>query len=327
MADALPFGVASPQEDEVPAAPLVGHLAAGVLNIPKRLIDATAQAVPGLRKEDVTDNPNAEEPNQPMYNAAWDTARALQGAGAPAAETNAAGIFGGRLAKTADHYNMNDAENMIHQGYLPDEVLSSTGWSRNPIDRQMRFEIPDNKMSLRYMPTGEGDMAQSTVGQLVNHPDLLNAYPHLKSLGMYLTKDSRFPTGTGAFTGKHLEVSAPNMDVARSVAAHELQHGVQGLENFAYGDNPSGIANMIEKGLRKNPNLLGGNKFMDVVNEAYPIYKNMAGEVEARNVQERLGMSPSQRLLKGPWYTQDTPYQEQFIHGPNQEILRALKQR
>lgn len=305
--------------------PLVQGTLAGVMNLPKRLLDASAQAVPGLRKEDVTDNPNAQEPNQPMYNAAWDTARALSSGGMPAAEKGAAGIFGGKLAKTADHYNMNDAKNMINQGYLPDEVLSSTGWSRNPIDRKMRFEIPDNKMALRYMPTGEGDMVQSTVGQLINHPDLFKAYPDLQSLGMYITKDSRVPTGTGMFTGKHLEVAAPNMDVARSVAAHELQHGVQGLENFSYGDNPSGIAGLIEKGLRKNPNLLGGNKFMDVVNEANPIYKNMAGEVEARNVQSRLRMSLSERLLKGPWYTQDTPYQGQFTHGPNQEIIRALK--
>src|SRR5258708_9637432 len=79
MADKLPFGVGGPAEETVDPSPMVGNLVAGLLGIPKHLIDASANAMPGLRKEDVTDNPNAAEPNQPLYNASMQTALGLTG--------------------------------------------------------------------------------------------------------------------------------------------------------------------------------------------------------------------------------------------------------
>lgn len=290
----------------------------GIMSIPKELMDASARDVYNLG-----DHTQPKESVGPAFEAA----SLLAGGGMPMAEAGAAGIFGGKLAKTADLRALNEAQQMVAGGKLPDEVLHATGWFRGPADHRWRFEIPDNNLRLNYMPTGEGDMAKAVSGQMLSHPELYKAYPDLQSLGVYVTKDSRVPTGTGMFMGRTgtMEINAPNQKVARSVAAHELQHGVQGIEGFSFGADPSQIAGLIEKGLRKNPELLQGNKFMDVVEQARPIYQGTAGEVEARNVQHRLDWSPQSRRGIPPWYSQDTPYSAQFHADPNTGLIKALR--
>ncbi len=296
----------------------LGGVLGGIMNIPKDLIDASARDVYNLG-----DHTQPKESVGPAFEAA----SLLAGGGIPMAEAGAAGIFGGRLAKTADLRALNEAKQMLAGGKYPDQILQDTGWFRGPADHKWRFEIPDNKMKLTVMPTGEGDRALASVNAFVNHPELFRAYPDLRSLSMEVTKDSRVPTGTGLFNSTKVQVNAPNADVATSVAAHELQHGVQGLEGFSFGADPSHYAGLIEKGLRTKPELLGGNGFMDVVNEAYPLYRKTAGEVEARNVQERLKWSPAERKAIPPWYTQDTPYRDQVHHDPVTGMIRALVQK
>jgi hypothetical protein len=46
---------------------------------------------------------------------------------------------------------------------------------------------------------------------------------------------------------------------------------------------------------------------------AMNVYRRMAGEVEARNVQTRMNMTPEQRRATPPWATQDVPYDQQII--------------
>lgn len=48
---------------------------------------------------------------------------------------------------------------------------------------------------------------------------------------------------------------------------------------------------------------------------ALDAYRRLAGEVEARNVQSRLGMTADQRRATPPWATQDTPDDMQILRG------------
>lgn len=43
------------------------------------------------------------------------------------------------------------------------------------------------------------------------------------------------------------------------------------------------------------------------------VYKRMAGEVEARNVQKRMNMSADQRKATPPWMTEDVPLDQQIV--------------
>lgn len=313
--------------DEVASMPRNNAIATGAANMIGDLATLPKRAIENSQYSLDTGN---YDPAVPM-----EAATTLATGGMPMAEKGAAGIFGGKLAKTADLKALQEAQAMTAGGKFSDDIFHDTGWFRSPADHKWRFEIPDNNMKLSYWPTGEGDVATSSMGALVSHPELYKAYPNLQAMTLALSKDSRYPQGSGFFnpgeTGMahkaKVEVNAPDHRVARSVAAHELQHGVQAIEDFQFGSDPSHIAGLIERGLRKRPELLEGNKFMDAVDRAEPIYKGLAGEVEARNVQGRLMFSPESRRGIAPWYTQDTPTTEQFTLDRMTGLIKALREK
>tara|TARA_R110000803_G_C11924447_1_gene314727 strand:+ start:1 stop:1065 length:1065 start_codon:yes stop_codon:yes gene_type:complete len=51
------------------------------------------------------------------------------------------------------------------------------------------------------------------------------------------------------------------------------------------------------------------------------IYKRSAGEVEARNVQTRMDMTPEQRLAQPPWTTLDVPEADQIVRGARKPTI------
>jgi|ERR1700722_77279 len=332
MPDALPFGVGGPAEPEVSASPLVGNLIAGLLNIPKHLIDASAEAVPGLRKEDVTDNPNAPEPNAPLYKAAADTAMTLAGTGAPGAEAGAAGIFGGKLAKTADIPALIEANKMRELGEPSERIWNDTGWFKSPTDSKWRFEIPDTSSKvashgLDY--TKEGSFYAGPSEAMFDHPDLYQAYPLLKYNKVYNTvyQNPKNGIGRGSYDpnpigAKVIEAAAPDKLRMQSVMLHELQHAVQGFENFAPGGQPSTFARLKETFPQKLP-------LTELQSDPQQMYQRLAGEVEARNVQERHLQQLANHNARQipPWYSSsmDTPYANQLVYDPNTDLVKSLR--
>jgi hypothetical protein len=85
-----------------------------------------------------------------------------------------------------------------------------------------------------------------------------------------------------------------------STALHELQHGVQHIEDFARGGNPQSVMTKIQQ---QNPetytNLINQQKSLgDIYDDAY---KRLAGEAEARLTQTRKNLTPEQRLQFFPF--------------------------
>lgn len=122
-----------------------------------------------------------------------------------------------------------------------------------------------------------------------------------------------------------------NASIFEKAFAHELQHAVQSFEGFARGGNTNSIRDRIknavgyfrgddskrnyegrddqefrdslEKLIKKELNIPTSNllnvdsNFIEVFSDYFSkvVYNNLAGEVEARNVQSRINMSPEQR--------------------------------
>ena len=91
-----------------------------------------------------------------------------------------------------------------------------------------------------------------------------------------------------------------------SVALHELQHGVQSIEGFAPGGNPSTVMTKLQQ---SNPDeymrlISSSQNLGDIYDNAY---RRIAGEVEARAVQKRMNMSPEQRRQVFPLESYDRP--------------------
>lgn len=253
------------------------------------------------------------------------------------------GTFAGRLSKTADQDALAKAEGMLAAGADRQAVWDQTGWFKG-VDGKMRYEINDVPAFLKgpgsasEIARNRGaalgrDRGQETVGDVLWHPDLMNAYPETKEMGF------RGFTGPENNRGA-LDLGDPlNIDRrptvmlnnslrgkdAVSTALHELQHGIQEAEGFASGGNPAvaGLASdpavMAARKAKIAAQAAGDDVAATAAGEAqkramYDAYRRQAGEVEARNVQSRHMMTPAERRAQPPWMTQDVPDADQIVN-------------
>jgi len=177
----------------------------------------------------------------------------LAGAGMPMAEAGAAGIFGGRLAQTANIDALNTATTMAAKGAAKEDILKQTGWFQGA-DKRWRFEIPDKPSQLNEAavdtlmgPTGGQGSWTGPASGILNHPELYAAYPELANMGVELQCHSQLPYGTieGRYNAAaETPIQGMSHDIfnrygAHGIMLHELQHAVQDLEGFAKGGAPT----------------------------------------------------------------------------------------
>jgi hypothetical protein len=166
--------------------------------------------------------------------------------GMPFAQSGAAGIFGGRLAATADKAALAKAEDMAAKGAPREQIWNDTGWFRGADDK-WRFEIDDSASSLStpaiaaLQKANVGDLAyMNSPRRAMSHGGLHSAYPDLAG-NVEITKGGGYPYQPSGYfqeraSGyKTIGVDANDPLQARDVLLHELQHGVQRKEGFAPG--------------------------------------------------------------------------------------------
>ena len=222
-------------------------------------------------------------------------------------ETGPVGPFGmmaGRLARTADQGALRQAEEMARAGRSRDDIWRDTGWFQGS-DGKWRFEIDDS--GTRWAAPDFSDMApgrsiQTTADSALPHHNLRLAYPDVSDLFMQYVhvKEPKIRAPIGLYASSPREgmvVRATDRADPRSVTLHELQHAIQRREEFARGGTMESAAN------------------------APDLYRRTAGEVEARNVQARMDMTPEERRARPPWETQDVTEAEQILrqHRPPEQ--------
>lgn len=276
----------------------------------------------------------------------------MAGGGLPMAEENAAGIFGGRLAQTRPRitdkitgdvgsYGSVGARQQLEKGVNPSKVFDKTGWFLGA-DGKPRFEIDDSNMEWnKDIKPG----AEYKLGDVLNHPDLFNAYPQLKNVD-YREAPSLENTNTSGKiynwgNNKFSIIVKPSLseeDKNRTVL-HELQHAVQHIEGFASGgtipvyaphpnieresNNMLGEYSMLnskdnpsEQDLARMEDLKSKmNDYLDyketLRKTAFDHYRALAGETEARNVENRY--SNDYFRTRPPWLTESPPRIEQKL--------------
>jgi len=161
------------------------------------------------------------------------------------------GVFGGRLAKTANIEKLTRATDMANGGFTPEEIWKETGWFKGKDDK-WRFEIPDRDSRLEefarediakgneYPLGGMGGRAGSYGGPAVTHPELFAAYPQLGDVRLH---NRVSPGSFGTSFGGNVGIAPHSGPLgARDTLLHELQHEVQRIEGFARGGNPAEYA-------------------------------------------------------------------------------------
>lgn len=149
-------------------------------------------------------------------------------------------------------------------------------------DKLPRFEIDDSGAKIKdidpveytkLIPNSKGGILAARAATLpvklqdiLDHPELYKNYPEAKNIDVNI--DGSLWNNTGKFNEDGISIARKN-DI--STLLHELQHYIQKKEGFNRGN--SGY----------NPN-----------------YKNFTGEIEARDVQSRMGLNPNQRFFSTP---------------------------
>jgi Large polyvalent protein associated domain 23/IrrE N-terminal-like domain len=153
-----------------------------------------------------------------------------------------AGIFGGRLSRTADLSALARAEKMEAAGLDTRNIRRETGWGRGA-DGQWKYEIPDES-SRMIAPVKAGDQPVALETRF-EHPDFAKAYPDdwnaVKVAPLPEDVLARRPDLAGKYNAETRTIYLnPNMvpEKQRLNVLHELQHVVQKREGFAPGGSP-----------------------------------------------------------------------------------------
>lgn len=175
--------------------------------------------------------------------------------------------------------------------------------------------------------------------EVLDHPDLYEAYPWLKDTKVI---QERNPPYAGV-ADKDTNSIRLHQDYAqnKSVMLHELQHLIQGHEGFAAGGAPAhnfalrfdedvekaALENFDiyhKKGLWSKEDLATYDRNhkilqLDALRRAAAVeksrenYERLAGEVESRNTQSRMGLNKEERALAPPESTEDVPRSNQAV--------------
>ncbi|MGP3626069.1 PLxRFG domain-containing protein [Pseudomonas aeruginosa] len=224
--------------------------------------------------------------------------------------------FAGRNAVGANLHALSTAQQRIAIGENAEAVRRDTGWHRSA-DGKWRFEISDHQASIAVAGETAGaiinmahlnaindERGRPNVGDVLNHPQLFAAYPDLQRIPVAV-----MPEGVTALarlrrfaTGNQVEVQAnmPRTEVASAIL-HELQHAIQIREGFAMGGSARAFVSNFDK-------------------TGAATYRRLAGEVEARNTQARLKMTPRLRRDIAPDESADIPASQVLVSFNGRDI-------
>ena len=252
-------------------------------------------------------------------------------------------IFVGPNSATFNKIDAVRAQAMERAGHDAEKIWQETGTFRGP-DKQWRQEISDEKSKLtlgQHTPDAYGAIEKKTFEGALQHPELQKAYPELNDIRFEHWPKEEFQ---GAFYEPHesrVTMGQKAMEEERGVALHELQHAIQQKEGFASGGSPKTVLNDWYQGINSELSSLVKqmdalpewerkfdkkkqtqyqalrSKYDELMNQkldnppnAEDAYHRLAGEAEARAVQERLRMTPEQRKQTFPLKSYDVPIKD-----------------
>lgn len=240
--------------------------------------------------------------------------------------------------------NLSVAKDMEKNKKKDKAIKAATGWERGA-DGKWRYEMPDAKIK-DTMDVGGGHIVKryeddmlwngGKLSKVIDAPELFKAYPQLKDVRIDTDAIMNDMPSNGEYNAKTntITIHADELKYMNSILNHEIQHIIQSIEGFDRGGSPRLVRGEIKKRLaevtkqirqlraegkedeakaivEKNRGLYNAYQ----ANDDYNSYKSLAGEVEARNVQERMNMSPEERRRTLAESTEDVARKDQIFLG------------
>lgn len=207
--------------------------------------------------------------------------------------------------KTYRMDNLKVAEKMERGKKDAKAIKLATGWERGA-DGKWRYEMPDAKIK-DMKDIGGGNIVKrfdddmlwndGKLADVIDAPGLFEAYPQLKDVRIDTDAIMNDMPSNGEYNAKTntITIHADELKYMNSILNHEVQHAIQHIEGFARGGSPRLIRGEVKK------------------NDDYNSYKSLAGEVEARNVETRMGMTDEERRNSLAEETEDVNRDEQIV--------------
>lgn len=246
--------------------------------------------------------------------------------------------------RTARMDNLSVARKMEEEKKDAKAIKMATGWERGA-DGKWRYEMPDAKIK-DTMDVGGGHIVKryeddmlwngGKLFDVIDAPELFKAYPQLKDVRIETDAIMNDMPSHGEYDSKTntITIHADELKYMNDILNHEIQHAIQGIEGFATGGSPTTIRCEVKKRfnevtkqikqlraegkedeakalIEKNRGLY--DAYMK--NDDFNSYKSLAGEVEARNVQERMNMTPEERRKTLAESTEDVARKDQIFLG------------
>ena len=156
--------------------------------------------------------------------------------------------YAGANANGANLESLQEAQAMQEAGADMESIRKATGWHQFA-DGKWRFEIDDSRMQLR---TDAADIPNyTTLGELVDAPELFEAYPDMADLSVtfHTLEDGQNGGYSRMFDDIELSRDLKNRPEALlNSLIHEVQHAIQNREGFASGANPAYWNRRMENG-------------------------------------------------------------------------------
>ena len=156
--------------------------------------------------------------------------------------------YAGANANGANLESLREAQAMQEAGADMESIRKATGWHEG-MDGKWRFEINDSRMQLR---TDAADIPNyTTLGELVDAPELFEAYPDMADLSVtfHTLEDGQNGGYSRKFDSIELSRDLKNRpETLLNSLIHEVQHAIQSREGFASGANPAYWNRRMENG-------------------------------------------------------------------------------
>lgn len=256
--------------------------------------------------------------------------------------------------KTYRMDNLKVAEKMERGKKDAKAIKLATGWERGA-DGKWRYEMPDAKIK-DMKDIGGGNIVKrfdddmlwngGKLTNVIDAPELFEAYPQLKDVRIDTDAIMNDMPSNGNYNAKTntITIHADELKYMNSILNHEIQHAIQHIEGFARGGSPRLIRGEVKKKfnevtkqirqlraegkedeakalVEKNRGLYNAYQ----KNDDYNSYKSLAGEVEARNVQSRMGMTDEERKNSLAEETEDVNRDEQIVMNGNDASYSIVK--
>lgn len=240
--------------------------------------------------------------------------------------------------------NLSVAKDMEKNKKKAKAIKAATGWERGA-DGKWRYEMPDAKIK-DTMDVGGGHIVKryeddmlwngGKLFDVIDAPELFKAYPQLKGVRIDTDAIMNDMPSHGEYDSKTntITIHADELKYMNDILNHEIQHAIQDIEGFAKGGSPRLVRGEVKKRfdevtkqikqlraegkedeakalIEKNRGLYNAY----TKNDDFNSYKSLAGEVEARNVQERMNMTPEERRKTLAESTEDVARKDQIFLG------------